>query len=76
MEKNRHRLKVRTLYAIGATMDFISKRVSRCPEWVGKAGFEWLYRLFIEPQRMFGRYVIGNPWFLSRMAIRAALQNI
>jgi N-acetylglucosaminyldiphosphoundecaprenol N-acetyl-beta-D-mannosaminyltransferase len=76
MEKNKHRLNARTLYAIGATMDFISKRVSRCPEWVGKLGFEWLYRFVIEPQRMFGRYVIGNPWFLSRMAFQAALQNI
>lgn len=76
MERNRHRLKVRTLYAIGATMDFISKRVSRCPDWMGALGFEWLYRLLIEPRRMFGRYVIGNPWYFTRIACLALLQRV
>jgi N-acetylglucosaminyldiphosphoundecaprenol N-acetyl-beta-D-mannosaminyltransferase len=71
MQRNRHRIQVPTLYAIGAVMDFISGRVSRCPRWMGDAGFEWLYRLGTEPDRLLGRYVLGNPWFLSRIALQA-----
>jgi N-acetylglucosaminyldiphosphoundecaprenol N-acetyl-beta-D-mannosaminyltransferase len=72
IEKNRHRLQVPTVYAIGAVLDFVSGKVSRCPGWMGKAGFEWLYRLLTEPSRLLGRYVLGNPWFLSRIAVQVA----
>lgn len=76
IERNRHRLKVPVVYAIGAVMDFVSGRVSRCPRWMGDAGFEWLYRLGTEPQRLLGRYVLGNPWFLSRIAVQAMAQKV
>jgi len=29
-----------------------------------RARLEWLWRLALEPRRMFGRYVIGNVTFL------------
>lgn len=75
IERNRHRLQVPTLYAIGAVMDFISGKVSRCPRWMGDAGLEWLYRLGTEPRRLLGRYVFGNPWFLSRIVWQVACQR-
>jgi hypothetical protein len=31
-----------------------------------KTGLEWVYRLMIEPRRLFHRYVVGNPVFLAR----------
>jgi N-acetylglucosaminyldiphosphoundecaprenol N-acetyl-beta-D-mannosaminyltransferase len=71
IDDHRARLQVPVVYAIGAVLDFVSGRVSRCPRWVGDAGFEWLYRLCTEPYRLLGRYVVGNPWFLSRMAAQA-----
>ncbi|HEY9687873.1 MAG TPA: WecB/TagA/CpsF family glycosyltransferase [Coleofasciculaceae cyanobacterium] len=70
IEEHRAKLNVSTLFAIGAVMDFVSRRVSRCPAWMGDAGFEWLYRMFTEPKRLFARYTIGNPWFLSRIAFQ------
>lgn len=76
IEKNRHRLEVSTIYAIGAVMDFISGKVSRCPRWMGDAGLEWLYRLGTEPSRLLGRYVIGNPWFLGRILLQAASRKV
>lgn len=77
IERNRHRLQnVPVIYAIGAVMDFVSGHVSRCPRWMGDAGFEWLYRLFTEPNRLLGRYVLGNPWFLSRMVCQALYQRV
>jgi N-acetylglucosaminyldiphosphoundecaprenol N-acetyl-beta-D-mannosaminyltransferase len=74
--QNRHRLNVSTIYAIGAVMDFISGHVSRCPRWMGDAGLEWLYRLGTDPKRLLGRYVLGNPWFLSRILLQVAIQRI
>ncbi len=30
-------------------------------------GLEWIFRLAIEPHRMWRRYLLGNPVFLSRV---------
>lgn len=76
IEKNRHQLTVSTIYAIGAVMDFISGKVSRCPRWMGDAGLEWLYRLGTEPNRLLGRYVVGNPWFLGRILLQVAGRKV
>lgn len=53
----------------GAILDFLSGHVSRAPGWMRRSGLEWMYRLSLEPKRLFGRYVIGNPLFLLRSAI-------
>lgn len=49
---------------IGAVFDFYAGNINRCPEWVNKSGFEWLYRLIKEPGRMWRRYLIGNTQFI------------
>jgi len=51
----------------GAIVDFLAGRFSRAPAVVRKVGMEWLYRLFLEPVRLFKRYVIGNVIFVMRM---------
>ena len=76
IEAHRKQLKVPVVYAIGAVMDFVSQKVPRCPEWMGNAGFEWLYRLYTDPNRLGGRYMIGNPWFLSRIAVRSLISSL
>jgi exopolysaccharide biosynthesis WecB/TagA/CpsF family protein len=53
---------------VGAFFDFASERVPRSPAWMRKLGIEWVFRLLIEPRRMFRRYVVGNPRFLWRAA--------
>jgi exopolysaccharide biosynthesis WecB/TagA/CpsF family protein len=50
----------------GAILDFLGARVSRAPRILRTVGLEWLYRLALEPRRLFVRYVIGNPVFLYR----------
>ena len=52
----------------GAVIDFIGGKVSRAPEFVRRVKLEWAYRLVLEPKRLFERYVVGNPLFLSRCA--------
>lgn len=49
---------------IGAVFDFYAGTAQRAPQWWQRHSLEWLYRLGIEPRRMWRRYVLGNPLFL------------
>jgi len=49
---------------IGAVFDFYAGTAKRAPKWWQEHSLEWLYRLAIEPKRMWRRYLIGNPLFL------------
>ena len=55
----------------GAIIDFLAGKTPRAPLWMRKRGLEWVFRLAMEPRRLFQRYVIGNPLFLTR-ALRLA----
>jgi len=52
--------------AVGALLDFLSGSVPRAPLWMRQLRLEWLFRLCIEPGRLWRRYVVGNPVFLWR----------
>lgn len=52
---------------VGAFFDFQAGEVQRAPDWMNRAGIEWLHRLAQEPNRMWGRYVYGNPRFIARV---------
>ena len=45
----------------------MSARVPRAPHWIADNGFEWIFRLAVEPRRMWRRYLLGNPAFLYRV---------
>jgi N-acetylglucosaminyldiphosphoundecaprenol N-acetyl-beta-D-mannosaminyltransferase len=45
----------------GGLFDFLSGRNSRAPQWMQSVGLEWLYRLALEPRRLFMRYLTTNP---------------
>lgn len=53
--------------AVGALLDFLSGTVPRAPLWMRRLRLEWLFRLWIEPGRLWRRYVVGNPVFLLRV---------
>lgn len=59
----------------GAIIDFLGGKTSRAPAWMRAAGLEWLYRLSLEPKRLFRRYVIGNPLFMARALSLAAASS-
>ena len=56
----------------GAIIDFLGGKTSRAPAWMRTLGIEWLFRLVLEPRRLFKRYVIGNPLFIARALSLAA----
>jgi len=49
---------------VGALFDFVSGAVPRAPDWMRRARLEWLFRVLVEPRRLWQRYVVGNPVFL------------
>ena len=53
--------------AVGALLDFLSGAVPRAPLWMRRLRLEWLFRLVVEPGRLWRRYVVGNPLFLVRV---------
>lgn len=52
------------MLGVGASFDFYAGNVKESPEWLGKLGLEWLYRLTQEPHRLWRRYLILNPHFM------------
>jgi N-acetylglucosaminyldiphosphoundecaprenol N-acetyl-beta-D-mannosaminyltransferase len=65
------RLNGAVVWTVGALFDYVSGHIPRAPRWLADNGLEWIFRLTIEPQRMWRRYLLGNPIFLSRVASEA-----
>jgi N-acetylglucosaminyldiphosphoundecaprenol N-acetyl-beta-D-mannosaminyltransferase len=64
--------------AVGALFDFYSGDIPRAPLAFRRLGLEWLFRLALEPRRLFGRYMLGNPRFVARamwLAVRGQLRQ-
>lgn len=57
----------RVVIGVGALFDFVSGQIPRAPRWLREIRLEWLFRLLLEPGRLWRRYIIGNPLFLYRV---------
>jgi N-acetylglucosaminyldiphosphoundecaprenol N-acetyl-beta-D-mannosaminyltransferase len=53
-------LSVPVCVGVGGAFEMVAGVVRRAPRWIQKFGCEWLYRLCLEPRRMWRRYLIGN----------------
>lgn len=70
----KEQLGVEFVMGVGGTFDVVAGKVKRAPEWMQKAGLEWLYRVIQEPRRMWKRYLVTNSkfgWLLLKEKIRA-----
>lgn len=67
IRENIDRINARVFLPLGACLDFYTGTVYRGPEWMTDRGLEWLTRLATEPNRLWERYVIGNPLFFYRV---------
>jgi N-acetylglucosaminyldiphosphoundecaprenol N-acetyl-beta-D-mannosaminyltransferase len=54
--------------AVGAAFNFHSGQLSQAPPALQRWGLEWLYRLVQEPRRLWRRYVLLNPAYLTLLA--------
>jgi N-acetylglucosaminyldiphosphoundecaprenol N-acetyl-beta-D-mannosaminyltransferase len=57
-------LNVPVAIGVGAAFAFVAGTVPRCPEWVGRAGFEWVYRFLKEPAKLWRRDLLDGPRFI------------
>ncbi len=66
----KHRLEfgAKAIWCVGALFEYYSGHRLRAPVWMRRAGLEWLFRLLLEPRRLWRRYVIGNIIFVWRVA--------
>ncbi len=62
-------LNAKIVAGVGAYLDFESGRVPRAPQWLITLRSEWIFRLLIEPKRMWKRYMIGNFKFVMYILI-------
>lgn len=56
------------LLAVGAAFSFHAGQLDQAPPWMQKSGLEWFFRLLKEPTRLWRRYLLLNPAYLSLLA--------
>jgi exopolysaccharide biosynthesis WecB/TagA/CpsF family protein len=56
------------LLAVGAAFDYHAGLLRNPPAWMQKYALEWLWRLGLEPKRLWRRYILLNPVYLARLA--------
>jgi N-acetylglucosaminyldiphosphoundecaprenol N-acetyl-beta-D-mannosaminyltransferase len=57
-------LNVHFIFTVGAAFDFFTGNVRQAPKFIQRSGFEWLYRLLMEPKRLWRRYIQVVPFFI------------
>ena len=53
--------KVGVIKTSGGLFNFLSGSRVRAPRWMQDAGLEWAWRIWLEPRRLFWRYLMTNP---------------
>jgi N-acetylglucosaminyldiphosphoundecaprenol N-acetyl-beta-D-mannosaminyltransferase len=56
------------MLAVGAAFDYHAGLLKNPPPWMQRYALEWLWRLGLEPKRLWKRYVLLNPAYLARLA--------
>jgi len=64
MAAHRNRLNAPVLIGVGAAFDFHAGNLRQAPSFLQKAGLEWLFRLAVEPKRLWRRYLVQYPPFV------------
>jgi N-acetylglucosaminyldiphosphoundecaprenol N-acetyl-beta-D-mannosaminyltransferase len=67
--ENLHDLPHCPILPVGAAFDYEAGMQKAAPRWMGKMGVEWLFRLVVDPKRLFTRYCV-EPWFLIGPALK------
>jgi N-acetylglucosaminyldiphosphoundecaprenol N-acetyl-beta-D-mannosaminyltransferase len=60
-EYTSHLCNVGVIKTSGGLFNFLSGSRVRAPKWMQAAGLEWAWRIWLEPRRLFWRYLTTNP---------------
>ena len=63
-------LDTKLMIGVGAAFLFHTGAIRDSPDWVKRAGLQWLHRLFQEPSRLWKRYLLNNPPFLFHVLLQ------
>jgi N-acetylglucosaminyldiphosphoundecaprenol N-acetyl-beta-D-mannosaminyltransferase len=66
----RARLAAKVLIGVGAAFDFHAGTKKQAPRFIQRNGFEWLFRLAMEPRRLWRRYLTNIPIFIGLVALQ------
>jgi N-acetylglucosaminyldiphosphoundecaprenol N-acetyl-beta-D-mannosaminyltransferase len=58
------------MFGVGAAFDYHTGRIKDSPEWMKRAGLQWLHRLVQDPRHLFWRYFRNNPAFLLHILLQ------
>ncbi len=71
--RNRYKMPlVKTFLPLGGSVDYEAGTLKRPAAWITDAGFEWFYRLVLEPRTRWHRYLVHQPpvlWHLLRQRL-------
>jgi N-acetylglucosaminyldiphosphoundecaprenol N-acetyl-beta-D-mannosaminyltransferase len=63
-ERHRQRLEVPVIMGVGGSFDVLAGFIRRAPRWAQALGLEWLWRLLMEPRKLWKRYLSTNTEFI------------
>jgi N-acetylglucosaminyldiphosphoundecaprenol N-acetyl-beta-D-mannosaminyltransferase len=63
-ERHRERLDVPVIMGVGGSFDVLAGFIRRAPRWAQSLGLEWLWRLLMEPRKLWKRYLTTNTEFI------------
>ena len=69
--ENRESLALPVL-AVGAAFDFHAGSLPQAPAYLQRWGLEWAFRLANEPRRLWRRYLLLNPLYMTLLFLQAA----
>jgi len=70
MAAHHNKLQAPVLIGVGAAFDMHAGLLTQAPPWMQRSGMEWLFRLLVEPRRLWRRYLINNPYFVMLMLLQ------
>jgi N-acetylglucosaminyldiphosphoundecaprenol N-acetyl-beta-D-mannosaminyltransferase len=64
------------LVCVGAAFDFHAGALRQAPPWMQARGLEWLFRLLMEPRRLWRRYLYAIPLFTVLVAQQVLVTRV
>lgn len=71
MRAHRESLSVPAIIGIGQAFDIHAGKLRQAPRWMRENGLEWLFRLLLEPRRLWRRYLVYNSEFIVRLLLNS-----
>ena len=69
-------LDVPVMLGVGAGIDYLGGAKVPAPSVLRHVGLEWLFRLAMEPRRLWRRYLVGNSTFVYLLGRSAVSQQV